>query len=647
MTYKPEIDGLRTIAVMLVLFCHMQLGIPGGFIGVDIFFVISGFLITSTLLYNVEKSQFSVWRFYGKRFIRLYPALIVMVLAAVGLALLLFDAKFVELVARTAKYAITSSSNIFFTRSSQGYFDSSALLQPFLHTWSLGVEWQFYLIWPFLVWGALKVSRRLLIILLVLITIISLISSQWMIGQNANQAYYQMPFRAFELSIGALLVFVYHKNMPANASKYLLWAGIFTMIICAFIYTPKTPFPGLYALIPCLATVACIYGGKNVDTGNILRQPLMIYIGKISYSAYLVHWPLIVYYSYYIYRDLFLFEKIALLFISLILGAMSYHWIEQKFSWKQIKHKLATCLGCIAFIALCIPAFNYIYNDGKGLSWRIPAHPYQQDQYELWGGYGYLSNTVGTIGQKEQTPIAILTGDSMAGSLTYGIDQELQKENEAMMLIFEPGCLVLATPIGSEACQATSTQVVKNAVEKNLPVVLTQAWAAPFHQSFMLQNRLPDNKTQDEYHLDIEKNLDGLKAAIGNNPLIIIGSVPYRRWGGGDKECFSRPDYIYRACERQLTSFYSDTLATHKTNAFLREYAQQHDGVYYIDVEEQTCPGNTCSMDRSAKIFFDSFHLSQYGSNEVAPHIIEELKIILEQPVDAMTGTHSPEPNKL
>ena len=641
MTYKPEVDGLRTIAVMLVLFCHMQLGVPGGFIGVDIFFVISGFLITLTLVDNVEKKQFSVWRFYGRRFIRLYPALIVTVLLTMALALLLFDSRFVELVGRTAKYAILSISNILFTRSAQGYFDTSAILQPFLHTWSLGVEWQFYLIWPFLVWGTLKFSRKLLITLLVFVTIGSIILSQWMIEHNPNAAYYQMLPRAFELSIGALLVFIYPKSISTATSKCLLWLGILAILICAFIYTPETPFPGLYALIPCLATATCIYGGKNTDAGNILRQPLMVYIGKISYSAYLVHWPLVVYYQYYIYRHLLLSEKIALLFASLMLGAMSYHLIEQKFSWKHIHQRLAACLGCIAFIALCIPAFNYIYHNGKGFPERVPPHPYQAKQYELWGGYGYLSAQENLIGDQKHPPIAILTGDSFAGSLISGMDNTLQKQKQSMALLFEPGCLISTPPSGSDVCKKTSAQLIESAVEKRLPVVLAQSWGAAYSDKFLLENTWK-NKTQDEYHADMREHLDALKSAIGNNPLIIIGSVPYRRWGGGDQECYQRPDYVYRACERQLTAFHPSELATHKTNAFLREYAQQHDNVYYIDVEQQVCPDNTCDMDRSAKMFFDSFHLSIYGANTVAPYIIKELSLILKQPIRIAPETRSP-----
>lgn len=628
MTYKPEVDGLRTVAMMMVLFCHMQLNLPGGFIGVDIFFVISGFLITSALVDQVAQNRFSVWQFYGRRFIRLYPALIVTVLLTVAFALLLFDAEFVKLVGHTAKYTILSVSNLFFTRSAQGYFDYSSLLQPFLHTWSLGVEWQFYLVWPFLVWGALKISRQLLIALLIFITLGSLVLSQWMIGADANAAYYQMPSRAFELGIGALLVFVYHRHVSTAMSTILLWSGFLVMLACALIYTPQTPFPGIYALIPCLATAACIYGGKNVGTGNFLRLPIMVYLGKISYSSYLVHWPLVVFYQYYIYRNLYLAEKIALVLASLALGAISYHLIEQKFSWKRIKKRLPACLYYIAFIALCLPAFNYLYKSGNGLPGRIPSHPYQEEQYTRWGAYGYASATVNRIGKQEQAPIAILTGDSFAGSLVAGMDQALQKQDTSMLLLFEPGCLVSVKPRGSDICKKMTAELFEQVKQTGLPVVLAQAWGGAFSDNFLLQNTW-ENKTQEEYHEEMREHLGAIKAEIGDSPLIIIGSIPYRRWGFGDQECLQRPDYVPRACERMLTTFHPSELATHKTNAFLRTYAQQHEGVYYIDVEEQVCPDDTCTRERTTKMFFDSTHLSIYGSNAVAPHVLEQIDGIL------------------
>ncbi|HEP7983251.1 TPA: acyltransferase [Pseudomonas aeruginosa] len=221
--YRPDIDGLRAIAVILVLLFHFDLGVGGGFIGVDVFFVISGYLITEVIRKGVLQGTFSFTSFFARRLLRLHPALIVTVAACLAIGYLLFDPASFSNLAKSGQYALFSVSNIYFWIN-QDYFDPSAHTQPLLHTWSLAAEWQFYLVWPFIVWASLKVSERFFVAVLSLLTAGSLVASQIWLSHDSSAAYFLIPFRVFELSAGALVVyFEHHKKKPNR--KHLLYSS--------------------------------------------------------------------------------------------------------------------------------------------------------------------------------------------------------------------------------------------------------------------------------------------------------------------------------------------------------------------------------------------------------------------------------------
>ena len=630
MTYKPEIDGLRAVAVLLVLLCHMQLSASGGFIGVDVFFVISGFLITSILIGGISEGRFSFWNFYGRRFIRLYPALIAVTVLVFAAAFLLLSPSYMELIARTAKYAITSTSNVFFSKF-QGYFDASAQAQPFLHTWSLGVEWQFYLIWPLLVWGIYKLPvqapRKWLVAALALITLASVIASQWMIGKNANTAYYQMPFRAFELGIGALLVFVYPKRSNPAVSAGLTLAGMAAILYAAFVYTPATPFPGLAALPPCLGAAACIYGAQGFTTGNVLKWPWVVYIGKISYSVYLVHWPLLVLYRLYIFREINTTEKAGLFIASLVLGALLYSCIETRINWKRLSSKLAGSLATLAVVGVCLGLFQYASRIDSGLPWRLSSGELNTPLYTRWGGFNIFKQPL--QGQADAPQVAVIAGDSFAASLAHGIDNDLKARHQSAELMFSPACVISPTS-SNEHCKTVSLRAFQQARETHLPLVLVMSWGVPYSEHFLLSHGIPQ-ETQAQYHQELYGQLDQIQQLIGDSPLILVGNVPYKRWGMGAQECLLRPQYVYRACEQQIGDYRVNDLPTYQTNQALSQYAQTRDNVYYIDIDNAVCPQGVCTTQRSAMMYYDGFHLSVYGSDIVGPYVMQQITNIIEQ----------------
>ena len=313
-TYRPDIDGLRAVAVLAVLLFHaFPRLIPGGFVGVDIFFVISGYLISSILFSSLEQNQFSLIDFYSRRIRRIFPALITIFVASFAVAWYFFYAD--ELI-NLGRHMITSAAFIqnWMLASESGYFDASAEIKPYLHLWSLGVEEQFYIIWPLLLWGAWKCKANLLR----LTALCLLLSFAWNLYElyfaQSTIAFYLPQVRFWELLLGALLAY-YHLH-PSSLSNPLLinfshsWfarvglsqpntrsvLGVALLLISFILINSQLVFPGFWALLPTIGSLLIISAGSQALFNRIiLSNPVATWIGKISYPLYLWHWVLLVY----------------------------------------------------------------------------------------------------------------------------------------------------------------------------------------------------------------------------------------------------------------------------------------------------------------------------------------------------------------
>ena len=335
--YQRHIDGLRALAVLSVIFYHFKLpGFSGGFVGVDVFFVISGYLITALILKEaVEEGRFNFQRFYIRRMRRLFPAMAVTFAASFALAILLLSPDRLQAFGRSLSAAVFSVSNILFW-SESGYFDDSAHLKPLLHTWSLGVEEQFYLFWPAFLWLALRiVSIRSLGYMLLGVGLASLALNYFWVSGNSDPNYdssifYLMPFRMFELVIGALAIFM-SKAMTSRRQVHELGMllGLALIPYAVTSYDDATLFPYYNALAPCIGALLVILCKESRIAGWILKNRAAVGIGLISYSLYLVHWPLLVFYGYYRLEQLQPWEYGALLIISFLLASLMYHKVEK------------------------------------------------------------------------------------------------------------------------------------------------------------------------------------------------------------------------------------------------------------------------------------------------------------------------------
>jgi peptidoglycan/LPS O-acetylase OafA/YrhL len=369
--YQPELDGLRALAVIGVLLCHLEVAwLPGGFVGVDIFFVLSGYLITRLITAEIlETGRFRFGNFYVRRIRRLYPALVTTVIAAwIGSFLLLSPAQ-MENFAESAISALFSYSNVLFYLEAD-YFDALATTKPLLHTWSLSVEEQFYLLWPLTLLFAHKLfGRRGMIVALAVICVASLGLAQFWLEADRTAAFYMLPARAIELGLGALLVF-----LPALRNRLLMnattIAGVAAMIVPMVLYTENTPFPGLPAMLPCIGAALFIAASRSEAAAPFRLAPVA-WVGRISYSLYLVHWPLIVLWRAYTYRPIEWGDGLLLGGLALLLAWLQYTLIEQRFR-HPVPGRNRRVITALVSIAVFVSATSAATALGNGWAWRIP-----------------------------------------------------------------------------------------------------------------------------------------------------------------------------------------------------------------------------------------------------------------------------------
>ena len=332
--YRPDIDGLRAIAVLSVIFFHTGIsGFSGGFVGVDVFFVISGYLITSIILKDIKSGEFSIARFYERRIRRIFPPLFTVITFTVVVSAFLFDSNSFESFGRSITATTFFCSNVLFWKES-GYFDASSITKPLLHTWSLAVEEQFYIFFPLLLIGITRFSKNRYLQWIVGISLVSLMMS--IIGVYTHQVitFYLLPTRAWELLFGSFLSLEVIPKLESNVQRNLVsFIGLSLIIFSICFYTESTLFPGVAALAPVLGASFIIHSGKGGASivKKLLSYKPIVYIGLISYSLYLWHWPLIVFSKYLIMRELTFFETLGIIITTFIISVISLKFIEKPF----------------------------------------------------------------------------------------------------------------------------------------------------------------------------------------------------------------------------------------------------------------------------------------------------------------------------
>lgn len=451
MQYRADIDGLRAVAVVPVVLYHANIaGFSGGFTGVDIFFVISGFLITSIIANEITQERFSIVNFYERRIRRIFPALFAVLFVSCLLAIwLLLPSQFEVFAKSVAATSLFGSNILFWTET--GYFAAPASENPLLHTWSLAVEEQFYVIFPLLLLAIHRWFGGKWALWLILLTAASFALSVAGVLYKPSATFYLAPTRAWELLFGSLLAIgaiPAIRNKPALEGLSLL--GLILIGWGIFGLTSDDPFPGINALFPCLGTALIIYSGQGSPTmvGKLLGSKVPVFIGLISYSLYLWHWPLLVFGEIWSVYELSALQTWFIVGLSFLAAFLSWKFIEAPFRKKDsVFKRKGLFIAAGALTALCI-AFGLHGSLTKGWPDRVSAksveiasytqshNPRRLECIEFPGN----SITEQCIYGADVVPRVVVWGDSHADSTIHAIGQVAEKYGQSVLFSSYAGC---------------------------------------------------------------------------------------------------------------------------------------------------------------------------------------------------------------
>ena len=492
--YRPDIDGLRTVAVLSVVVFHLGTSVlSGGFVGVDVFFVISGYLITGTLLLSKGGYRQGLADFYKRRIKRIFPALFVVYVAVMAFAFATLFADETRGIAYTTIASIFFVSNILFF-SSSGYFDGGLDSNPLLHTWSLSVEEQFYIIFPLLLFFSRNWAARARVALVAGLALVSFAASAWRVQDDMNAAFYLVQYRTWELTLGSLLAMgAFPEARSALVAQLETIAGLALIVAAVVLYDRTTPFPGVAALLPCIGSALVIHGGTAHRTlvGRLLSTPPARFIGLISYSLYLWHWPVIVFYRSFDHR-LTMVDRGWLLVASIILATLSWYLVEQPFRARdRMKDARKVILGGLAAMAVASGAalgaaqistmlwpispaarqvLAYLDSDGQSEGMRTgTCFLASQAAFDSFDRKACLS----VVADK---PNILLIGDSHGAHFYHGLAAALPDHH--ILQATASGCKPLLTNHGEKRCVALMRYIFEDFVPKHRldGVVISARW---------------------------------------------------------------------------------------------------------------------------------------------------------------------------
>ncbi|ROH93517.1 acyltransferase [Stagnimonas aquatica] len=489
--HRNDIDGLRAVAVGLVVLFHLDFPVSGGFVGVDVFFVISGYLITAILRDDLASGRYSLLEFYQRRARRILPALAVVLLASTLAALVLLLPSGLRGYGLSLASTGLFASNFYFW-SDAGYFAGAAESRPLLHTWSLAVEEQFYLLFPLLLAFFHRHARSGLRLALAALAVGSLLYSEWQLRRAPEGAFYLLPSRAWELLLGSLLAMGSVPRIRNAALRQGLgWLGLAAIVYAACTYTEKTRFPGLAALAPCLGAALLIHSGGDTQVARLLALRPVRFVGLISYSLYLWHWPLIVFYREGLLGDYGLPQRLGLLAASLALAVLSWRYVETPFRqldrhrWpaaRLLPAAVAALLGTVALGALLrIDGLPQRFSPAERAmaAWL----DYDRDA-QFRAGRCFLSSggdfrqydTGLCLAESEDRPDVLLIGDSHAGHLWEGLARQFPEIN--LQQATASGCLPLLKAEGAARCTKLMRYIFEQHLTRHRPdaILLSALW---------------------------------------------------------------------------------------------------------------------------------------------------------------------------
>lgn len=644
--YRLDIDGLRAIAVLAVVCYHLSIGpFAGGFVGVDVFFVISGYLITGIVQRQVEVEKFSYAAFYEKRVRRLAPALFAVLLATLAIGIWILLPTDLILLGKSTLSTLLFGSNIFFLRQS-GYFDSTSAINPLLNMWSLAVEEQFYMALPVLLLLVHRFARTRLRTALAVCAVLSFAGC--VVAQTWRPAapFYLSPFRAWELLVGGLLAV---DSLPVITNRWVCEAVSGAALLALFGSTmwmeAGATFPGWRAAIPVLATGVLIHAGEQAGATStvhrVLRSRPLTFVGLISYSLYLWHWPLLALTKYEegMPAGPLGSERWLILTFAVVLAVASYRWIEQPlrrntpqrtYSRTQV-FRAATAAGCmLAGIALVVTL-------DRGLQFRASREVAAVDALRAEPvAYAHCDartpdEGLCRIGDPHATPVSLLWGDSWAVAWAPAFDAALRRRRESAYLAVHSACaplLGVMNPVaGNDRCLAFTERTVAW-IRQHRPSIIFMVASWPSYASPRGQFTLHDSAGHVGNTLVFASAFERTVDAVAplSRTLLVVGPTP-----GAPGNVLLR---LALSLEGKSTlPAAKSTEEVESTNAYfwrvaLRTKSEGSHGLILVDPTPWFCGSSHCRYLAPGGLPLyrdDGGHLNDAGAKFIAPMLSSTL----------------------
>ena len=629
MKYRREVDGLRAVAVVSVILGHGGFTfVPGGFVGVDIFFVISGFLITTIILSDLQKNKFSILEFYERRARRILPALAVVMLACLPAAFLIMTpshlADFGNSFAATSLFA----SNIYFWRSTD-YFAMAAEFQPLLHTWSLAIEEQFYVGFPLLMLLLFRFGRRLLLTCVCVFLILSLVLAEWGSRNYASANYYLLPTRMWELLAGSICAFLLEKSamdrVGSKARSALTTVGAVLIVLSVAWIDENTPFPSVYALMPVMGAVLIIlFCNPTQAVGAVLSHPFMVGAGLLSYSAYLWHQPMFAFARLSSFGDPAQWVMLMLSVSIWPLAYLTWRFVEQPFRVRGGHQALLSSRTLLLNLSVVLLlAFSFIgawISISNGFPSRLSV---AEQELLAWRDYDrrlafradqcFLTNDAPEAFDEScdrASDEIVLWGDSHAGALYRGVEHSAVALGETVTQWTSSACPpIRGIKISNRPhCDEINDFVFEKVADRQPRLLAIHSnWSGHFHNPARIAQ--------------FRQTLVALKDVAPETRIVLLGSIP--QWSPSLPEQMLRQSAPLIVGQRLAT----DLTRVHEADDVLEGLASDL-GLDFISVVDGVCEGEFCTSvvpgvdGLASPLLFDDDHLTWSGAVHVSEAVL-------------------------
>jgi len=656
-SYRSDIDGLRALAILpVVLFHAFPNLLPGGFIGVDIFFVISGYLITSILLKDIQAGNYSIKTFYARRVRRIFPALSVVLLFCLALGWVVLTAVEYRSLGKHAAGGAGFIANFMFWKEA-GYFDAAGDTKPLLHLWSLGIEEQFYIVWPLLLYFFAKRSWNVLSLILV-VALLSFGLNVWQVGSNPSAAFYSPLSRSWELALGAFLA--YQALHPAQVftsiiERYrsvLSGLGLVMVAIGFVVINESRAFPGWWALLPALGSALLIASDPHGLVNRfVLSQRIFVWVGLISFPLYLWHWPLLSF-ARIIYSETPPVDvRVVLVVLSIVLAALTYYLIEKPIRQSSSKRPLIIALS---ILMLCICIAGVVVYKTKGVKSRhaglLNADPASLDMgadRKRWANECGIPLEAKLIlnscySPKDQKATHAVWGDSKGEAIFYGLAREAMNQKAPAWMMIGNTIPMTGDILRLQGRNAKKNQYVLEALLSNKDinfVLLVPAARSIFGLGEVYTRELMDTSPHfDEGLLGVSNAIKALEGA-GKRVGFLVDHPGFP----DPKSCISggltKSDFLNQFLFRKENPLCSMTYEQHvhtneRYRLWIKTLQAKHPSLIVYDPTNLVCDvaNNHCGIAKDGQFLYSyGDHYSDYGNSMVAKDFLAKLPSLLKK----------------